>query len=501
MRLLERSTHSILAAVAVAALLLLSPSGNRLLAQSAVHPLAEAPSYGDLAPAVEYARAILETMRTERGVPGLSAAVGADGRVVWAEGFGWADVENQVPATEDTRFRVGSVSKPLTAAAMGILIDEGKLDLDAPVQQYVPSFPEKPWLVTSRMVAGHLAGIRHYDGDEFLSTRKYETVAEGLEIFADDDLLFEPGERFRYSSYGWNLLSAVVEGASGEAFLPYMDARVFDPLGMTSTVADHTDSIISHRTRFYEVGGDGRVYNSPFVDNSYKWAGGGFLSTPSDLVRFGLAHLDGGLLRPETIEMMWTSQRTTAGEETGNGVGWFLGELPDGGRTVSHGGGSIGGVTYLLLLPGNGAVAALTANTSQGVGVHRAAYLLTEAFLDPASVATLPDPAIAASWAGTWSCDVSHDGNIAAKAGLQLAERAGRIAGLGGWEILLEDVENVMSEVTVAWSDPESARLRLVTVDDRGNPTQITLNGSGASATGSWFDGNRGELSCTHQAP
>jgi CubicO group peptidase (beta-lactamase class C family) len=501
MRLPVRGFRRVIAASVLAAVFF-APDSSRLIAQTAVHPLAEAPSYGDLTPAVEYARAMLETMRTERGVPGLSVAVGVDGQVVWAEGFGWADVENRVPATEDTRFRVGSVSKPLTAAAMGILIDEGRLDLDAPVQQYVPSFPEKPWPVTSRMVAGHLAGIRHYVGDdEFLSTRMYGSVAEGLEIFADDDLLFEPGERFSYSSYGWNLLSAVVEGASGEAFLPYMDARVFDPLGMTSTVADHTDSIIAHRTRFYEVADDGRVYNSPFVDNSYKWAGGGFLSTPSDLVRFGMAHLDGVLLRPETIEMMWTSQRTTAGEETGNGVGWFLETKPDGRRTVSHGGGSIGGVTYLLVLPEDGAVAALTANTSQGVGMHRAAYLLAEAFLDPSSVATLPDPAIAASWAGNWNCEASRDGNNVASAGLQLAERGGRIAGLGGWEILREDEENVMTEVTVAWSDPESSRLAIVVVDDRGNPTQITLDDSGASAAGSWFDGNRGELTCTHEAP
>jgi CubicO group peptidase (beta-lactamase class C family) len=496
-----RALDTAVAAIATAVFLIPGAAGDRLVAQSAVHPLAEAPSYGDLAPAVEYARAILETMRTERGTPGLSAAVGADGRLVWAEGFGWADVENAVPATEDTRFRIGSVSKPLTAAAMGILIDEGELDLDAPVQQYVPSFPEKPWPVTSRVVAGHLAGIRHYDGEEFLSTRRYGSVAEGLEIFAADDLLFEPGARFRYSSYGWNLLSAVVEGASGEDFLRFMDARVFDPLGMTSTVADHTDSIIPHRTRFYEVANDGRVYNSPFVDNSYKWAGGGFLSTPSDLVRFGLAHLDGQLLRPETIEMMWTSQRTTAGEETDNGVGWFLETKPDGRQTVSHGGGSIGGVTYLLLLPGDGAVAALTANTSQGVGLHRAAYLLIEAFLEPSSVVTLPDPAVAATWAGSWSCDVSYGGTPSAQAELHLVERGGRIAGFGGWEILRDDEEDVMTEISVAWSDPETSRLGLVTVDDHGNPTHITLNDSGASATGTWFDGNGGELSCTHEAP
>ena len=499
MKALVRSVFRPLS-VAVMATLISGPGASVLIAQTAAHPLAEAPSYGELAPAVEYARAMLEAMRSERGVPGLSAAVGVDGRIVFAEGFGWADVENRVPATSATKFRVGSVSKPLTAAAMGLLVEQGRLDLDAPVQQYVPSFPEKPWPVTSRMVAGHLAGIRHYDGEEFLSTEHYDTVLESLEIFADDSLLFEPGARFRYSSYGWNLLSAVVEGASGEEFLPFIDREVFEPLGMLSTVADQVDSIIPHRTRFYEVANDGRVYNSPYVDNSYKWAGGGFLSTPSDLVRFGMAHLEGGFLRPETLEEFWTSQRTTAGEETENGVGWFLGTMPDGSPTVSHGGGSIGGVTYLLLLPEAGAVAALTANTSQGVGVHRAAYLLVEAFREPSSVRTAPDAEVAAAWAGSWTCDAFRDGDPVAKAGFHLVERAGRIGGFGGWTILLEDEDDVMTEVTVAWSDPEDGRLAFLAVDDHGNPTRMILNRSGDQTSGTWFDGNRGELSCTHVA-
>ncbi len=174
---------------------------------------------------------------------------------------------------------------------------------------------------------------------------------------------------------------------------------------MLSTVADHTDSIIPDRTRYYEIANDGSVSNSPFVDNSYKWAGGGFLSTPSDLVRFGMAHLDGSLLLPATIEMLWASQQTTAGEDTGYGVGWSTEVKPEGRRAVSHGGGSIGGVTYLLLLPDENVVTALTANTSQGVGVQRAAYLLAEAFLDPTSVIVVPDDEIAASWAGSWSCE------------------------------------------------------------------------------------------------
>jgi CubicO group peptidase (beta-lactamase class C family) len=267
--------------------------------------------------AIEHARLIMREIVHRTGVPGMSVAVGVNGEIVWAEGFGFADLENRVPVTPATRLRVGSVSKPITAAAVGLLVQRGKLDLDAPVQQYVPSFPEKRWPITTRQLAGHIAGIRHY--------------------------------RYSYSSYAWNLISAVVEAASGQDFLPYMQQHVFDKIGMSETVADHTDSIIPNRTRFYERNGDGVTLNAPYVDNSYKWAGGGFVSTPRGLVRFGMAHLKEGFLDPATLELMWTSQRTNNGEETGYGIGWSVRTDYTGRRAMAHSGGSVGGTAHLQL--------------------------------------------------------------------------------------------------------------------------------------------------------
>ena len=171
--------------------------------------------------AIEDARAIVREVMAESGIPGVSVAVGFHSRVVWSEGFGLADLERFVPVTTLTKFRVRSVSKPITAAAMGVLMEAGKLGLDVPVQNYVPDFPEKRWPITVRQVAGHIAGIRHYADDEFLSNRRYPDVTTSLEIFEDDPLLFEPGTQYSYSSYGWNFLSAVVEAASGEEFLGF----------------------------------------------------------------------------------------------------------------------------------------------------------------------------------------------------------------------------------------------------------------------------------------
>ena len=313
------------------------------------------------AAAVARARAIVCDQLAGK-IPGLQVAVAVGGKLVWSEAFGYADVAREVPVTAETQFRIGSVSKPLTAAAVALLYEQGKLDLDAPVQRYVPSFPDKGYPITTRQLAGHLAGIRHYRGDEFLLNRHFDTVLEGLAIFQGDSLLFPPGTKFSYSSYGWNLISAVVEGAAGQDFLTYVSRNVLRPLGLTHTAPDRVDSLIPNRTRFYERGADSGFVPAPPVDNSYKWAGGGFLSTAEDLVRFGSALLEPGFLKAATLELLFTSQKTTAGEPTGYGVGWFVATDGRGHRWVSHGGSSVGGTTAFGVDRDSRIVIAITSN-------------------------------------------------------------------------------------------------------------------------------------------
>jgi serine beta-lactamase-like protein LACTB len=295
-------------------------------------------------------------------IPGLQVAVSVDGRLVWSEGFGYADVARHIPVTAETQFRIGSVSKPLTAAAVALLFEQGKLDLDAPIQRYVPSFPDQGFRITTRQLAGHLAGVRHYRGDEFLANRHYTSVLDGLTIFEHDSLLFAPGTRFSYSTYGWTLVSAAVEGAAGQDFLSYMSWNVFRPLGLTHTAPDRVDSLIVHRTVFYERAADGTFVIAPPVDNSYKWAGGGFVSTAEDLVKFGSALLQPGFLKAGTLDLLFTSQRTSAGEPTGYGLGWFLATDSLGHRLVFHGGSSVGGTTALGVDRDSRIVLAITSN-------------------------------------------------------------------------------------------------------------------------------------------
>ncbi len=354
-----------LATALVLALLIVAPP-DRLSGQTP--RLAEVHAGDDYASAIETARDIVREVMEAEGIPGASIAVGVAGETVWSEGFGWANLELGVPVTTLTKFRVGSVSKTMTASAIGLLVERGQLDLDATVQTYVPDFPEKQWPITSRQLGGHLAGVRHYRGLEILSSKRYATVDQGLAIFEDDPLLHEPGTKYLYSSYGWNLLSAVMEGASGRPFLELVREDVFEPLGLRHTVPDHNDSIVVHRTEFYEHGANDAVVNAPYVDNSYKWAGGGFLSTPEDLIRFGQAHMNPGFLRAETLQLLMTPQTLSSGERTDYGIGWRSATQEDGDRTVSHSGGSVGGTTLLVLIPEHDLVVAGVVNISGPVG-------------------------------------------------------------------------------------------------------------------------------------
>jgi serine beta-lactamase-like protein LACTB, mitochondrial len=330
------------------------------VAHAQAAPTAIAPAK-DYSKAEEHARAVAKELLS-RGIPGLAIAVAVDGRMVYSEGFGFADLEERVPVWPTTKFRIGSVSKPLTAVALVQLVEQGKLDLDASVQKYVPSFPDKGAPITTRMLAGHLGGIRHYKDDENLSAKHYNNVLEGLKIFKDDPLVAPPGTEFSYSSYGFNLLSAVVQGASGQDFLSYMHEHVFEPLGLRSTVEDQPAEIIEQRARFYTQPKDQHVLNAPFVDNSYKWAGGGFLSSAEDLVRFGSALLEPGFLKRDSLQLLFTPQKTKDGQETNYGMGWFIGKSTSGQKIFEHSGGSVGGTSELILYPDVHMVVAMLTN-------------------------------------------------------------------------------------------------------------------------------------------
>ena len=342
------------------------------------------------ADAVEQGRQIVRAGLTEQNLPGISVAVGVGGDIVWAEGFGWADLENRVPVAPETRFRIGTASTALTSAAVGLLLEKDRLKLDEKIQTYVPEFPEKQWPVTLRQLMGHLAGVRNDGGDEgpLLSARCERTV-EGLQHFAERSLLFEPGTQYRYSSYGWILVSAAVEAAADEPFVTFMRKQIFEPLGMDDTRADSATEPIPDRATSYfpRFAADPRYGPDLMREIDYSCYAGSsaFLSTPSDLVRFAMATNSGKLLQPATVQLLQTSLRLASGQETGYGLGWGLETVALAGeetRLVGHDGASLGGmVASFMTFPEHGIVVSVTSNISYA-DTHALAVSIAQAFAE-----------------------------------------------------------------------------------------------------------------------
>lgn len=362
----------------------------------------EVPSVAASAPSPEWAAAVERGRQVARAglvhqnLPGLSVAVGVGGEIVWAEGFGWADMEKRVPVAPGMRFRIGHTSKALTSAAVGLLLEKGRLHLDDQIQKYVPAFPIKQWPVTLRQLMGHVAGIRHYRGEEdSVPTAHCERAVDGLKNFADDPLLFEPGTQYGYSTYGWVLVSAAVEAVANQPLPAFMAAQVFTPLGMTATSFDSATSPIPDRVTFYQRrftgdAGEG-VVPAARVDNSCFAGAGAILSTPSDLVRFGTGLNRGKLLRADTVRKLQTPQVLNAGTETEYGLGWMVEEVTLAGEPtvmVHHASRSLrGGTTSFMTFPARGIVVAATANIANAI-TRDIALNIAQAFAEQGTTAT-----------------------------------------------------------------------------------------------------------------
>jgi CubicO group peptidase (beta-lactamase class C family) len=340
--------------------------------------------------AVERSRQILKDALAEQNVPGLSVAVGVGGELAWAEGFGWADLENRVRVTPEMRFRLGTASMALTSAAAGLLVEQGRLKLDEEIQAYVPEYPKKQWPVTLRQLMGHRAGLRTDGGDEGPFGEHCGRAVEGLKLFKDQKLLFEPGTAYRFSTFGWILVSAAIEAAAGESIYTFMRDRIFEPLGMKDTRPDSVTEPVANRVTFYfpRFAADNRygMQFAPRQDYSCYAGAYAFLSTPTDLVRFAIAINGGKLLQPATVQSLQTSQRLSSGQETGYGLGWDLETVELSGRqtrTVGHDGNSVGGmVASLITFPDHPIVVAMMTNTSW-VDTFSLAMKIAEAFAEP----------------------------------------------------------------------------------------------------------------------
>ncbi|MDH5383310.1 MAG: beta-lactamase family protein [Candidatus Aminicenantes bacterium] len=309
----------------------------------------EAPDLSPYAQAIQAIDKFVVEQMAHDNTPGLSVGFLKDD-FSWTHAFGYADLENLVPANPQSSYRMASITKTFTAIAVLQLVEAGKMDLDAEIQTCVPYFPPKKWPITIRQLLGHLGGIPHYVNRETeLHIKDYKNTKEAIAIFQDYDLVAEPGTQYHYSSYGYNLLGAAIEEASGQPYGQYIKEHIFDPLGMTDSRMDDPTAIIPHRVRGYRLT-NGTFMNSDYVNMSSRFAAGGTRSTVIDLLKYAKGIIDGKLLSKKTWRLMLEPMANRAGLLTGKGLCWDV--RPWRGHfQISHGGSQQETRTFVVIFP------------------------------------------------------------------------------------------------------------------------------------------------------
>jgi serine beta-lactamase-like protein LACTB len=273
-------------------------------------------------------------------------------------------IGTNAPVTHETRFRIGSLSKLLTATAAAILWERGVLDLDSPAQSLVPEFTARH-AVTPRQLAGHIGGVRHYVTSDFMRPpARYDDVVATLGIFSADSLIASPGTRYHYSSCGYNLLGATIQRAAREEYRALVSRLVLGPFGLGGVVAERSDSVIGNASRGYEPVTGGPPRPTARTDLSDRWPSGGWLGTATDLARFADGSVRGSLLSTRVRELLFTAMRTADGASTNVGFGWRIGADSSGRVVYHHGGASVGGRAMLMVWRDQPLAIAITTNVS-----------------------------------------------------------------------------------------------------------------------------------------
>jgi len=367
------------------------------------------------ADAATIAQRLLDTLRETNGVPGMGAAVWQDGEIVWEGSSGLRDVERGAPVTRDTLFRLASVSKIFTVGAVAQLAEQGRMDLDAPMQRQLPWLGAHWAPITPRQLAAHVSGLPHYQAiDADRGSRHYATGRDAVAIFAERDLLRPPGTAYSYSSWGYTLFGALVEEKTGRPFTDYVGQEVAPGLAIR---ADATDSGDADASRAYAFDQQRRVVDVPRHDFSYTWGGGGLSGTASAVASFGGRMIDGRVVRPETFDAMLVPVKLANGKTAGEddyavGFGWRIGVDADGAPIVHHNGVTLGARSTLGLWRGERTAVSVLSNASWVSRMEPTAQMIAAPFRAvPAGLVDAACPIDARHYSGTFG-DVAVEGTV-----------------------------------------------------------------------------------------
>lgn len=407
---------------------------------------------------------MLAALVEANGVPGMGAAVVRDGELVWSGSAGLRDVERRLPVDARTKFRLASVSKVVTATAAAQLAEQGALDAEAPVQSMLP-WLDAPWpALTPRQLASHTSGLPHYQAvDEARGGTRYATVRDAVRVFERRPLLTTPGAAHAYSSWGYTLLSAVVEARARQPFLEFLRTRTAPGLAIGADATGSGDRYASQAYAFVKTG----VVPAPRHDFSYTWGGGGLMATPGAIAQFGARLMAGGIVAPRTWRWMQEPTPLAGGgiareRDYDVGFGWRVGTDADGRRIAHHAGVAIGARSALVLWPEQRLGASVLSNAMWTASIEQTAIMLAAPFDTPApALPALACPREALRYEGEFDGKpVAGEARFAMQGG----HCEGHIAaanGLGDW---LDGFEQ-----------NDAGALRIIGLDTRGGLSRAAL--------------------------
>ncbi len=335
-----------------------------------------------------------ELMKLPDTPPGMSVAVSSNDQIIFAEGYGYSNLSTKQRVTPKTQFRAASVSKIITVTALAKLMEEDKLNVNGFVHEYLPSYPKKTHPFTIKQLSGHLSGTPHYSNKDKVEVRHYHSVEDALDVFSHIPLLSKPGDTYRYSTHAYTLLSRVMEKASNKSFLNLLKEDVLKPLSMHSTGPHEINNPTKDMTALYNVHRDGinkRLHTKIiYPENpSYKWAGGGLISTPSDLVKMANSYMN-GFIKTKVVDAIFETQRLNSGEATGVGIGWRQNWDIDNRRIYEHAGAMEGTRTVVSLFPDQELAISVMGNAMALWRIEETAHMLALPFLTVAAPLVQP---------------------------------------------------------------------------------------------------------------
>jgi CubicO group peptidase (beta-lactamase class C family) len=304
----------------------------------------------------------VRSFMSERHIPGAAVAVIDKGKVAKMQGYGVASLEFNVPVTTETVFEIGSVSKQMTAAAIMLLVEDGKVRLDEKISAYLPDTPEAWRDLTVRHLLTHSSGIRNYSSlDGFALLRRLK-VADFIKQLSPHPLDFPPGEQNAYSNSGFNLLAFIIESRSGKPYIEFMRERIFRPLGMTRTGDRDPEYVIPNRASGYEWRGSRHAGRN--WDLTDLMGAGSIVSTIGDMVKWNTA-LDGDIfLKPSSKAEIWKQFVFTNGKPSVYGFGWRISDIR-GHKLTGHTGQTAGFTAANFRYPDHGLTVVVLTNTGE----------------------------------------------------------------------------------------------------------------------------------------